>query len=213
MADDFPCGATLLLEGPAGALEALTGCPAPGQAADATAIVCHPHPQHGGTLHNKVVHTLARACAAAGARTVRFNFRGVGRSAGAYDHGVGETDDLLAVVAWVRARRPRDALWLAGFSFGAYVVARAAQPAAAARVVLVAPAVNLRDFDALGPPAFPWLVIQGEADEVVPPAAVRAWAARLDPAPELVPVPGVGHYFHGRLPELREIITGRLRQS
>jgi len=123
----FPCGQTFLLPGPTGALEAMAACPAEDEAVPATAVICHPHPQQGGTMHNKVVHTLARTFSELGLRTVRFNFRGVGASAGHFDHGNGETEDLLAVVSWVRAQRPQDQIWLAGFSFGGYIAARGAQ--------------------------------------------------------------------------------------
>ena len=216
--EDFPCDAAVSLAGPAGRLEALTACPPvcvhrtgreEDRAGAATAVICHPHSLHGGTLHNKVVHTLARAFGALGARTLRFNFRGVGKSEGAYDRGVGETEDLLAVLEWVCARRPQDALWLAGFSFGAYVALRAAARFPVARLVLVAPPVPLYDFAALAPRA-PALIIQGEADEVVPAPAVREWAQGLQPAPQLVSLPGAGHFFHRRLNELYDIVLAHL---
>jgi hypothetical protein len=204
----LPCdGRAFFIPGPAGRLEALAACP-PAPAARATAIVCHPHPQHGGTMHNKVVHTLARAFQALGLHALRFNFRGTGASAGGFDHGNGETEDLLAVLGWVRARRPGDEIWLAGFSFGAYVALRASVRAALARLVTVAPAVNLYRVDAA--PRVPWLLIQGEDDEVVPASAVTAWVAGLGAPPELVLLPGTGHYFHGRLAELRQLVETRL---
>ena len=199
---EFPCVAKLTLDGPAGALEALTGCPKPENDCGATVVICHPHPLYGGTLDNKVVHTLARSFVELGFRSVRFNFRGVGKSAGSFAHGEGETDDLLAVVAWVRAQRPNDRLWLAGFSFGAYVALRAAVEVEAAGLVTVAPAVHLYDFSALNLPICPWLLIQGEADEVVPIEKVRAWLAGISVQPEVLFLPGIGHFFHQRLPEL-----------
>ena len=157
-------------------------------------------------MHNKVVHTLARAFGELGLRTVRFNFRGVGASAGSFDGGVGETEDALAVLAWARAQRPQDQIWLAGFSFGGYVAARAAHRFDAAQLVTVAPAVHLYDFASMTVPSAPWLIIQGDADEVVSMPAVRDWAQRQRPAPELVLLDGVGHFFHGRLPDLRQVI-------
>lgn len=199
----FPCDTTLVLDGPAGALEALTACPRADAAVPATAVILHPHPLHGGTLHNKVVATLARGFAELGVASVRFNFRGVGASAGQFAHGVGETEDALAVVEWVREHRPGDAIWLAGFSFGAYVALRAAAEAGAAGLVTVAPAVHLYDFSALKLPNVPWLLIQGEADEVVPVEAVRAWLAGLAPHPQVRFLPDTGHFFHQRLHELR----------
>lgn len=199
---EFPCAVTLSLPGPAGALEALTACPAPQNDAGATVVICHPHPVYGGTLHNKVVHTLARAFVEQGLRSVRFNFRGVGQSAGSFAHGVGETDDLLAVIEWVRARRPQDPIWLAGFSFGAYVALRAAARAQVAGLVTVAPAVHLYDFSALQLPTCPWLLLQGEDDEVVPVEQVRSWLAAITVRPQVLFLPGVGHFFHQRLHEV-----------
>jgi uncharacterized protein len=212
-AGDFPCdGAPLALTGAAGPIEALAACPPPERAASATAIVCHPHPLHGGTMHNKVVHTLARGFTDLGLRALRFNFRGVGASAGVHDYGQGETDDLLAVLDWVRSRRPRDELWLAGFSFGSFVALRAAARYPVARLVAVAPPVSLYDFTALAPRA-PCLVIQGEADEVVSAPAVIEWARRFEPSVTLVRLPEVGHFFHGRLNELRALMADRLGGS
>lgn len=209
--DGFPCGSTFLLPGPAGALEILTGCPAPERAVSATAVICHPHPQRGGTMHNKVVHTLARTFGDLGLRTVRFNFRGVGASEGSFGDAEGELDDLLAVVAWVRQQRPNDQLWLAGFSFGGYVAARGAQQTSVAQLVSVAPAVNMYYFKSVAsPPNVPWLVIQGDADDVVPAQAVVEWAGKMQPPPQLVVLKGVDHFFHGRLHDLRDTLTQKL---
>jgi len=205
-APDFPCNTTLALPGPAGALEAVTTCPA-ADAVAATAIVCHPHPLHGGTMQNKVVHTLARAFDELGLRTVRFNFRGVGTSAGAFANGVGETEDVLAVLYWVSERRPNDQLWLAGFSFGAFMALRAAAQFPVTQLVLVAPPVNF--YPELGPapaPRVPALVLQGEDDDVVSAADVRAWVERVPLRPRLRLFPGVGHFFHGRLNDLRNAV-------
>ena len=201
----FPCNQPVTLAGPAGALEALTLCPAHGTAV-ATAVILHPHPLHGGTMHNKVVHTLARAFGELGIASVRFNFRGVGASAGRFAHGEGETGDALAVIAWVRAQRPGTPVWLAGFSFGAYVALRAAVPAQVSGLVTVAPAVHLYDFSTLALPHCPWLLIQGEADEVVPVAAVHDWLSGIVPRPQALFLPGVGHFFHGRLNELKSAL-------
>jgi uncharacterized protein len=200
--DEFPCNLPVTLAGPAGALEALTLCPVNGNAA-ATAVILHPHPLHGGTMQNKVVHTLARAFAELGVASVRFNFRGVGASAGGFAHGEGETEDALAVIEWVRQQRPGSPIWLAGFSFGAYVALRAAAPAQVSGLITVAPAVHLYDFSKLILPHCPWLLIQGEADEVVPVEAVRDWLADTMPSPQTLFLPGAGHFFHGRLNDLK----------
>lgn len=211
---DFPCNQAFTLAGPAGDLEALSACPAQG-AVSATAIILHPHPLHGGTMQNKVVHTLARGFTALGVANLRFNFRGVGGSEGHFANGEGETEDALAVIEWVRARRPQDAIWLAGFSFGAYVALRAAAQANVAGLITVAPAVHLYDFAALTLPRCPWLLIQGEADEVVPVEAVRDWLSDIEPRPQTLFLPGVGHFFHLRLNDLtaalREFVPPHLR--
>lgn len=195
---------TSVFRGPAGNLEAVMALPA--REPCAIAIVCHPHPLHGGTLDNKVTHALARAFTDLGAAAVRFNFRGVGRSGGAFAQGDGEREDLLAVVAGVRERFPGRDIWLAGFSFGGYVAATAAHAAAASWLVTVAPAVNLFDGAAVAEPHCPWLLIQGIDDEVVPYTTVRRWAGQRYPAPQTVYLNGVGHYFHGRLNELRRTV-------
>jgi uncharacterized protein len=203
----FPCNNALHIAGPAGRLEALTTCPTPETKALATVVICHPHPLHGGTMQNKVVHTLARSFGELGLRTVRFNFRGVGQSEGSYANAVGETEDALAVIEWVRGHRPSDDVWVAGFSFGAYVAMRVAARVPVARLTLVAPPVHL--YRELGPPPTPTvstLLLQGEDDEVVPVTAVREWVATLDPTPTVRYFPAVGHYFHGKLNELRAAV-------
>ena len=187
--------------GPAGAIECAVDSPT--GAARGVAVICHPHPQFGGTMDNKVVQTLARALLQLGYRTVRFNFRGVGASAGAWDEGRGEVDDALAVVA---AERGADAaLVLAGFSFGGYVAAAAASrlPAQdrAERLILVGPSTQKHRL-----PVVPddTLVVHGEQDDVVPLAATLAWA-RPQSLP-IVVVPGGGHFFHGQLGLLKSIV-------
>ena len=141
---------------------------------------------------------------------IRFNFRGVGASAGKFASGVGETEDLVAVIRQARTLFPDRELWLAGFSFGAYVALRASQFEAVDRLITVAPPVNLYDFRDLLPPACPWLLIQGTDDEVVPCKDVLKWATRLYPAPEAHYLDDVGHYFHGKLKMLQDIITASL---
>lgn len=189
--------------GPAGALA--TAVDAPAGAARGVAVVCHPHPQHGGTMDNKVVQTLARAFVQLGYTTVRFNFRGTGGSEGEWDEGRGEIDDALAVIAAHRAAG--QPLLLAGFSFGAYVATQAATRLAepATRLVLVGPAVV--NFAAAAVPA-DTVVVHGEQDDVVPLKAVFDWAR-----PQSLPVtvlPGAGHFFHGQLPVLKQIVLAGL---
>ena len=138
--------------------------------------------------------------------TLRFNYRGVGSSAGSYDEGRGETQDALAVVAAGRARWPGAALTLAGFSFGGMVSLLAAAAAAPARLISFAPAVTGAEFASIARPAGSWLIVQGEADEIVKCSEVQAFAARFQPPPQLVVLPGAVHFFHGRLPELRDAV-------
>lgn len=192
------------IAGPVGPLEAVVEEPA--AAVTRFAVVCHPHPQFGGTLDNKVVHTLARTLQELGLSTVRFNFRGVGRSAGSFSEGAGETEDALAVIDWSSARWPGARLWLAGFSFGGYVALRASLARDCERLITVAPPVQRFDFKELGVPRSAWLVIQGDADEVVDHRAVLQWTETLVPAPEVRVLSGVGHYFHGRLHELKDVV-------
>ena len=202
----------LFIEGQAGALEAIVEETA-GPGGSSYGIVCHPHPLFGGTMDNKVVTTVARALHETGIPTVRFNFRGVGASAGEYDQGVGETTDADAVATWGARRWPGRDLVIAGFSFGAYVALRLAQQRVPRHLITVAPA--LEPFDAFGMavPRCPWLVVQGDADDVVDPATVIDWVNGLDPKPRLVVLPGVGHFFHGRLRELRDAVVDAIRSG
>jgi len=211
-----PHAERLKLAGPAGTLEALIEIPTPGADAAAAAafgVICHPHPLYGGTMDNKVVWTLARAFQELGAPTIRFNFRGVGASGGRYDEGSGEVDDALAVIEHARARWPGAALWLAGFSFGGVVALRAAAPARPALLVTVAPGITRVEVGDVPTPGCPWLIVQGELDDVVPAAAVSAWARGLRPPPELTVLPGAGHFFHGRINELRDTVVDFLRRT
>lgn len=209
----FPASSGALnLPGPAGLLECLIERPEQDERSG-TAIVCHPHPLHGGTMHNKVVTMVSRSLVELGLSTVRFNFRGVGQSQGEYDDGNGETEDLRAVADWLRRERPGDALWLAGFSFGSYVALRAAQALAPQQLIQIAPPVGRWAFDAIDLPDCPWLVVQGEADEVVDPAAVFAWVARLAKPPQLVRMPETSHFFHRRLMDLRGAIKNGVRDN
>ena len=201
-------GKPFMIDAPAGALECL--CTRAEQDSGRVAVICHPHPQHGGTMTNKVVHTLARSFNEMQIDAVRFNFRGVGNSTGEYDQAIGEIDDLLAVVDWVRQKRPGVTLWLAGFSFGAYIAAAAAARVEAGQLVTVAPAINLLDFDTLSQPGCPWLLIQGDADEIVPPQQVIDWAARHPAGIDVATLEGAGHFFHGRLNDLRDVLLQNL---
>ena len=192
--------------GPAGAIECAIDAPA--GAPLGTAVICHPHPQHGGTMDNKVVQTLARAFVQLGWKSVRFNFRGVGGSQGAWNEGVGEIDDALAVIkAHQSAGVP---FMLAGFSFGAYVASHAAtrlaDDAKPQRMVLVGPSTQRQPMAEVPTDT---LVIHGETDDVVPLSATLDWAR-----PQSLPVivfPGVGHFFHGQLGLLKNVVVRELQ--
>ena len=193
--------------GPAGAIECAIDQPTGDFAtvARGVVVVCHPHPQFGGTMDNKVVHTISRAFLQLGYRSVRFNFRGVGESAGSFDDGRGEIDDALTVIA--AQRQPGLPLALAGFSFGGYVAASAAERLRQAntpveRLVLVGPSTERHVLPVV---AADTVVVHGEADDVVPLSATLAWAR-----PQVLPVvvlPGVGHFFHGQLTLLKQQIV------
>jgi len=199
----------LLIPGPVGPLEALLAWPE-SEGGDYIAVLCHPHPQYGGTMHNKVVHQLARTLNELNVPTVRFNFRGVGASLGAYGQGHGETDDLLAVLDYVHVHFPGRRVLLVGFSFGAYVALNASTQRAIYRLVTVAPPVNLFDFRRLALPSCPWLVIQGAQDEIVPPEDVAAWLATLAQPPRTEFLADTGHFFHGKLGALRATLMSAL---
>jgi alpha/beta superfamily hydrolase len=201
----------VFIEGPAGALEAVVEETA--AAGSSYAVVCHPHSLFGGTMDNKVVTTVARALHETGIPTLRFNFRGVGASAGAFDEGMGETADADAVAAWGAERWPGRTLVIAGFSFGAYVALRLALQRVPRHLITVAPALERFNAFGMAVPRCPWLVVQGDADDVVDPGAVINWVNGLDPKPRLVVLPGVGHFFHGRLHELRDAVVDAIRSG
>lgn len=200
-----------LIHGPAGQLELIMAKPQ-GIERGVWGIVCHPHSLFGGTMHNKVVTTLAKTFQSLGVNTVRFNFRGVGKSEGRFESGEGELYDLLAVIEWVLQQRPDHAIWLAGFSFGAYVVAKAATQIPAAKLVTVAPPVQDFPMKNLPPITCPWILVQGEMDEIVPAQEVIAWAEQRNPKPIILRFPQAGHFFHGQLVELRERLVEVLQE-
>ena len=190
------------LHGSAGELEALLQTHDPGEP-QVTAVVLHPHPLYGGTLHNKVTHRVASTFHGLGAAVLRFNFRGVGKSAGAYDHGVGELDDARTAWAYVRERWPNARRWLAGFSFGSWIAARlAAELHDAERLLLVAPPIHRNDFSVLRRATIDKRVIQGTADDVCKPQLLHAeWPYWAEPK-RLVEVEGAGHFFDRKLEQL-----------
>lgn len=201
-----PVSEKLFIEGPAGRLEAVVDRPG-GGALEGCATVCHPHPQHGGTMHNKVAHTLMRAFVRSGFECLRFNFRGVGQSEGRFDGGIGELDDALAALRWLGERHPDSPIWLAGFSFGAAIAVKTAAAGHVDGLVSVAPALDRLASDPEAQPRCPWLIVQGDEDELVDIGETVEWFDSLDPGPELLIVDGGEHFFHGRLGELREAVV------
>ncbi len=170
------------------------------------ALILHPHPEQGGTMQNKVVHTLARAFQHRGMRSLRFNFRGTGASDGEFDDAEGEYDDAIAAMRYLAERWPDSPLWIAGFSFGAAIAIRIAAAHDVNGLVSVAPAVSRFAGKLEKQPACPWLIVHGDKDEVVPVDDTVAWVNDLDPGPELQVFSGAGHFFHGRLVEFREAV-------
>jgi len=200
-----------LIQGPAGHLELLTL--AAKEDAKGVAVICHPHPLYGGTLDNKVVHTLSRAFYHQGLHSVRFNFRGVGKSEGSFGHSEGEVEDLAAVLAWVDEVLPAQKIVLAGFSFGAYIAARGALSHSCEQLYSIAPAVSHQPYDLLPLLSCPWTVIQGEADEVISPQDVYAWFEKRqlsEPSMKLLKIPETSHFFHGHLITLRTLVEESL---
>lgn len=209
MSTTAPSVEKVVIDGPAGAIEAMIERP-PGARGDIMAVCCHPHPLYGGTMQNKVVHTLARACQDQRVTSVRFNFRGVGSSEGEHDDGVGESEDAAAVADFAMRQTGASQFWSLGFSFGGFVAYRLATAREAGALVTVAPPVQRFDFTRLPVPRCPWFVAQGDADELVDHGRVLAWTRGLDPAPEVRILPGAEHFFHGRLTELRAILSAWL---
>lgn len=202
----------ILLQGPSGQLEALhLDLPD----AKGLALICHPNPIQGGTMLNKVVSTLQRTARDAGYSTLRFNYRGVGASAGSHDMNTGEVDDAEAAAHWFRSQRPELTLTLFGFSFGGFVAASLAgrlerQGIEVPRLFMVAPAVmRLTDATPL-PERGEMTVIQPDTDEVVEPQAVYGWSASLQRPHELLKVAECGHFFHGKLTDLKDLVLPRL---
>jgi alpha/beta superfamily hydrolase len=196
----------LFIDGPAGRIEALLE--KPGQDPPAgLVVISHPHPAYGGTMQNKVVHTLSRAFLAQQFVALRFNFRGVGQSAGSYDEAEGEFQDLLAAIDWMTDRFSETPLWLAGFSFGGAMAIRAAVKTPTAGLVSVAPAITRFANELNEPPTCPWLIVQGDKDELVDINETIDYVNSLDPGPRLSVFSDGEHFFHGRLVELRETVA------
>jgi alpha/beta superfamily hydrolase len=201
------------IQGEVGKIECLAGAPTNDVEDRKTiGIICHPHPLFGGTMTNKVTHMIEKSFRELGCHTIRFNFRGVGESEGEHDNGIGETNDLIAIYQWAKQIMGDYDFWLAGFSFGSYVALRACPEVMPQQFLTVAPPVERYDYQELPIPECPWLVIQGEDDDVVVPKAVYDYVHSLEPRPQLVTFKA-GHFFHRRLIDLKGAIkNGILRQ-
>ena len=208
----LPLQTKLTIDGPAGELEALLEVPRETPPI-ACVVVCHPHPLHGGTMLNKVAHTLARGFVGINFAAIRFNFRGVGKSQGNFDDGNGELADVLAAVEFSRDKFPGLDLWLAGFSFGAAMAVRAAVNCDPAGLVSIAPAISRFANNLESQPNCPWLIVQGDQDELVDIDETVAWVDDLQAGPELLVLPGAEHFFHGRLIELRDSVQTFVNQN
>jgi uncharacterized protein len=201
---------TLMLEGPAGPLEALLQ-EREGVTPDVVALVCHPHPLYGGTLHNKVTHRAASALHALGAAVLRFNFRGVGASAGTHDRGAGEVEDARAALRFLSERHPHARRWMCGFSFGSWIAMRlAVSDASITQLILIAPPVRYAGFEALRTATMPKLVIQGTADVTSPPALLEEEFPTWAEPKTLIRIEGGTHFFDRQLGALGDAITGSL---
>lgn len=202
-----------LLETPNGKLEVCIEHPAADlENPQAVALICHPHPLHGGTMKNKVISTLAKTFRELNCISVRFNYRGVGKSDGHYDNGIGETDDALFLLNWIQQNFTPKKTYLAGFSFGAFVSLRAATltPLKLTHLWMVAPAILHADYQLLAPPACPWTVIIPENDTIAEPYATYDWIALQHPKPNILSFDQASHFFDGRLIELRDRIKQQL---
>lgn len=200
----------LKIAGPLGDLETEITYTSPIEPAtiEKIAIICHPHPLQQGSMDNKVVTTIAKAFNKLTIPAIRFNYRGVGQSVGTYGDMVGEVEDCQAIIDWVKSQYPRAKIILAGFSFGAYIAAKACADNLrdVAYLCTVAPSVERMPFDALPYIDCQWLVIMGDEDEIVRPVAVFEWFERLRANKQLIKFPGAKHFFHGKLVDLQNTL-------
>jgi alpha/beta superfamily hydrolase len=199
----------ITITGPAGQLEAVLTTPTT-TPIKCIGVVCHPHPLHGGTMNNKVVHTVVKTFRDLGMNTIRFNYRGVGNSPGIYDNGIGETEDVITVIEYAKQNFPDHKICLAGFSFGSYVSLRAATQKSVHLLISIAPPITHNDMNNLNP-ACPWIIVHGDKDELFNINAVMDWVATLTPKPEFIQIADASHFFHGKLIELRSELTKAIK--
>lgn len=202
----------LKLEGLVGQLEAVLTIPEH-ITSSCVAFLGHPHSLQGGTMNNKVVTTMARAFKESGIPSLRFNFRGVGESEGVYDDGLGESEDMSSLVQLWKKEQPEAKLIFAGFSFGSYVAYRAAVRCTGAALITIAPPVHHYDYMEFTPRPSPWLIIQGDADEVVPASLVTDFAQQFRPPLPVIEFVETGHFFHGKLLDLKAKLIEYIQQQ
>ena len=203
---------TQIIEGDVGPLEIILETPKENEVSkpDFIAVVCHPHPLFQGTMHNKVAYMLARTLLQAGGAVLRFNFRGVGKSEGEHADGIGEVGDAVAAMRYLKNLYPDLPMTLAGFSFGSYVSLRTVQDSdlvdefSIERLITVAPPVGRWDFSSIEVPTMPYLIVQGDEDDLVDADVVQQWADDMNPAPQFEMVTNADHFFHGKLTVLRD---------
>ncbi len=197
------------IPGPAGPLEVLLDVPA--EAPRAAVVFAHPLPTQGGTMHTKVVFQAAKGLTRIGCVVLRFNFRGVGRSAGAWDEGQGECDDFRAALDWMANRYPTLPLWAAGFSFGSYVAMTVGAQDPRVRILIgIAPPVDRYDFGPVKTAGKPTFLIHGERDELIPLKLVRQFYGELAEPKELIEIDTADHLFDGQTREVGETLEGLL---
>ena len=198
------------INGPSGKIEAVAELP-DDRSKNIVAVICHPHPLFEGNMNNKVVTTLVRTFQKLSAVAIRFNFRGIGNSEGEYGSVTGELEDLRVVIAWAQQQYPNADLWLAGFSFGSYIAAKVATEIPNVKqLISIAPPVENMDFANLPKISCPWVIVQGDTDEVVSAEQVYAWLETRTEPYQLIRMPDVGHFFHGKLIELRKDLVAAI---
>ncbi len=199
-------------QGTSGLLEGILLVP-PELKKSTIALLGHPHSLQGGSMNNKVVTTMARAFKELGIASLRFNFRGVGQSQGEYDHGIGESEDMLALAQLWQREKPDTAFYFAGFSFGSYVAYRAAAQWKASALITVAPPVHHYNYEEFQPQPEPWFIMQGNDDEVVPLSVVLEFTRKVTPRLDLTQFAETGHFFHGKLLELKAALIEKIKAS
>ena len=197
----------ITIPGPAGDLEALLAVAAN---SNLIAIICHPHPLHGGSMTNKVITTVAKACDELNMTTIRFNYRGVGSSEGKYDNARGEVEDLLAVHQWAQTKFPNAQYILAGFSFGSYICCAAASTIKPKALITIAPAIVRQSYEGVCSFSGNWWLIQGEKDELTDAKLVFEWFGQHANRNNIIKIANASHFFHGCLPQLQQEIVSKI---